>query len=106
MAQAIGVLETCGIPSALVSADVMGKAAAVRVIGIENTDAARISVVIQGDTGAVEMALAAAIAELGKTSGGVIGHHLLPCPAGAVDDVITHWHRYRSAHNDFEWLDD
>ena len=107
MAQAIGVLETCGIPSALVSADIMAKAAAVQVIGIENTASARMSVVIKGNTGAVETALAVAVAELAKTPGAtVLGHHFLPCPAGAVDNVRVYWQASDSPNDEFGWLDD
>ncbi|NER81999.1 MAG: BMC domain-containing protein [Leptolyngbya sp. SIO1D8] len=107
MAQAMGLIEICGIPAALVAADIMSKAAAVQVIGIENTDLARISVVIRGDTGAVQTALTTAVSELSRHSGvKVLGSHLLPCPANAMDADLPGWQTHLSLDNELEWIDD
>jgi len=108
MKQAIGVVETCGMPGALVTADVMGKAADVQVVGLENTNAGRISVIIRGSTGAVQSAIAAATQALrDHPRMFLLGHHILPCPDGAVDRVgMGGLNRSATASEDVEWLDD
>lgn len=106
MQQAIGVIETCGMPSALVIADTMGKTANVQILGFENTDAGRISVIIQGTTGAVKAAIAAATSNLAGQTSGLLGHHILPCPNGAIN-IAAILHRRSSVQSDsLEWLDD
>lgn len=108
MKQAIGVIETCGMPGALVTADVMGKAADVRVVGLENTNAGRISVIIRGPTGAVQSAIAAATQALRDHPGiSLLGHHILPCPDESVDMIgMGGRHRSIAASPEVEWLDD
>ena len=108
MQQAIGVVETCGMPGALVIADIMGKGANIRVVGLENTDSGRISVIIRGSTGAVQAAIAAAEAAQQEHPGVfLIGHHIVPCPDDAVES-LGHLRSNRSfvQENSVEWLDD
>ncbi|MBE7382941.1 MAG: BMC domain-containing protein [Leptolyngbya sp. SIO1E4] len=107
MAQAMGVIETCGVPAALVAADIMGKSASVQVVGIENTDLARISVMIRGSTGAVKTALMAAVSGLAQHPGAkVLGYHLLPCPTGDTDTIMTLRQIHRLSDDELDWLDD
>jgi len=107
MEQAMGVLELCGTPTAIVAADIMAKAAHVAVVGIENTDGGRISVVIQGRTGDVQAALSAAIADLSQQPGAtVMGHHCIPYPAGMAGSVFAQWRSSASAEDVLGWLDD
>lgn len=108
MQQAIGVIETCGMPGALVTADVMGKAANVQVVGLENTDAGRISVIIRGSTGAVQTAIAVATKALQTHPGmTLLGSHIVPCPDASVDNMGAHWpYRASSQQDSVEWLDD
>lgn len=108
MKQAIGVVETCGMPSALVTADVMGKAADVQVVGLENTHAGRISVIIRGPTGAVQSAIAAATQALRDRPGiALLGHHIVPCPDESVDIVgLGGLNRSATAAEEVTWLDD
>ncbi len=108
MGQAIGVIETSGMPAALVTADLLGKAANVRVIGLENTNAGRISVLIQGYTGDVQAAIAAVVKTLKRHPGIILlGHHVIPCPDGQVN--LRQWHlgdRQTALPDSVEWLDD
>jgi len=107
MKQAIGVVETCGMPSALVTADVMGKAADVRVVALENTNGGRISVIIRGPTGAVQTAIATATRAIQDHTGmSLLGHHILPCPDGAVDQIGMGGLRSPLPTDSVEWLDD
>ncbi|MEM9117524.1 MAG: BMC domain-containing protein [Cyanobacteria bacterium P01_F01_bin.56] len=108
MQQAIGVIETAGMPGALVTADVMGKAANVQVVGLENTDAGRISVIIRGSTGAVQAAIAAAMQVLQAHPGiTLLGSHIVPCPDTSVD--MMGWLQADQTlppQGSVEWLDD
>ena len=108
MGQAIGVIETSGMPAALVTADLLGKAANVRVIGLENTNAGRISVLVQGHTGDVQAAITAAVETLkGHPGMTLLGHHMIPCPDGQVD--MPAWllgGRQTTLQDSVEWLDD
>ncbi|RZM82479.1 BMC domain-containing protein [Leptolyngbya iicbica] len=108
MQQAIGVVETCGMPGALVIADIMGKSANIRVVGLENTDSGRISVIIRGSTGALQAAIAAAqAAQTAHPSVSLLGHHIVPCPDNSVEPMgQPRPSRRFSQSNSVEWLDD
>jgi carbon dioxide concentrating mechanism protein CcmK len=108
MQQAIGVIETCGMPGALVLADIMGKGANVQVVGLENADSGRISVIIRGSTGAVQAVIAAAQnSQKDNPSITLLGHHIVPCPDTSVNDMgRPKAIRTFSSENSVEWLDD
>ncbi|MGF1459504.1 MAG: BMC domain-containing protein [Leptolyngbyaceae cyanobacterium] len=108
MGQALGVIETCGMPSALITADGLSKAANVHVLGLENTNAGRISVVIRGQTGEVEIAIATVMQALkGKPGVVTLGYHVIPCPDDSVDllNLRRSYHPVIEASS-VEWLDD
>jgi microcompartment protein CcmL/EutN len=107
--QAIGVIETCGMPAAIVTADILGKGADVRVVGLENTDAGRISVIIRGRTGAVQAAISNAVKSLTHHPGAtVLGHHIIPCPDASSDftGLLSGQNRSSFSGDSVEWLDD
>ncbi|MDA0672104.1 MAG: BMC domain-containing protein [Cyanobacteria bacterium] len=107
MALAIGVIETQGIPGALAIADALGKAAAVTVVRVENTEQGRVSVIIRGSTGAVQAAISQTQAHLSHHPGvALMGSHILPCPDGNVDAILPVQHSPNPSHNDLSWLDD
>ncbi|MGD1858700.1 MAG: BMC domain-containing protein [Leptolyngbyaceae cyanobacterium] len=104
--RAIGVIETRGMPNALIIADIMGKAADVEILGFENIDAGRISIIIRGVTGAVQAAIAAATRQTIAASG-LLGHHIVPCPDEAVDIMtLIGRSRHPLQPDRVEWLDD
>lgn len=108
MKQAIGVIETYGMPTALVAADALAKAAAVQILGFENTQAGRISVLIQGDTGAVKTAISSVIHVLPDQPSTILAHHIIPCPdqATTIRTLIQERNRLGAQENEAEWLDD
>ena len=54
MSNALGMIETKGFVAALAAADAMVKAANVTIIGREQVGAGLVSVLVQGDVGAVK----------------------------------------------------
>ncbi len=85
--KALGLVETKGLVGAIEAADVMLKTAAVRLIGIENTIAALLTVKIVGDTGAVKAAVDAGAAAAEKI-GELISCHVIPRPHEDTESII------------------
>ena len=109
MVQSIGIIETCGTSAAIRAADIMAKSAAVEVVGIGNVGGGRQSVVILGDTGAVQAAISAALAELGNApTAQVLGSHIIARPEGAfsIESILHTWIRADSLDDDANWLYD
>jgi microcompartment protein CcmL/EutN len=106
--KAIGVIETCGMPAAIVAADLLEKGADVQVIGLENTDAGRISVLIRGETGAVKVAIQNALTILQTRSEmRILGYHVIPCPDRSTNLAsLLAAQRRQVSDNSVEWLDD
>lgn len=85
MMDAIGYLETAGLPSAIVAADKMLKTAAVGLLGIENTKGGGwVTVGIHGDVAAVSVAV-----ETGRRAVGAayVGATVLANPAPGVQTL-------------------
>ena len=76
---AIGMIETKGYVAALSAADAMVKAANVTIVGREEVGDGLVSVVIQGDVGAVKAATEAG-AESASQVGELISVHVIPRP--------------------------
>lgn len=85
--KALGLVETKGLVGAIEAADVMLKTAAVRLIGIENTIAALLTVKIVGDTGAVKAAVDAG-ASAAEKIGELISCHVIPRPHEDMESII------------------
>ena len=85
--KALGLVETKGLVGAIEAADVMLKTAAVRLIGIENTIAALLTVKIVGDTGAVKAAVDAG-ASAAEKIGELISCHVIPRPHEDTESII------------------
>jgi len=85
--KALGLVETKGLVGAIEVADVMLKTAAVRLIGIENTIAALLTVKIVGDTGAVKAAVDAG-ASAAEKIGELISCHVIPRPHEDTESII------------------
>ena len=85
MAQnAIGMIETKGFVAALAAADAMVKAANVTIVAREEVGDGLVSVVIQGDVGAVKAATEAG-AETASTVGELVSVHVIPRPHNELD---------------------
>ena len=90
MAQnAIGMIETKGYVAALAAADAMVKAANVTIVGREEVGDGLVSVVIQGDVGAVKAATEAG-AETASTVGEIVSVHVIPRPHADLAKHFVH----------------
>jgi ethanolamine utilization protein EutM len=76
---ALGMIETKGYVAALAAADAMVKAANVTIVSREEVGDGLVSVVIQGDVGAVKAATDAC-AETATAVGEVLSVHVIPRP--------------------------
>lgn len=79
MQNAIGFVETRGYVAAFAAADAMVKAANVTILGREQVGAGLVSVLVQGDVGAVKAATEAG-AEAATAVGEVVSVHVIPRP--------------------------
>ncbi len=77
--QAIGMIETKGYVAALAAADAMVKAANVTIIGREEVGDGLVSVIVNGDVGAVKAATEAG-AETASQVGELVSVHVIPRP--------------------------
>ena len=82
--QALGLVETRGLVAAIEAADAMTKAASVRLVGIETTMAALMTVQVVGETAAVQSAV-----DVGKVAaervGELVSAHVIPSPTSEVE---------------------
>ena len=90
MAQnAIGMIETKGYVAALAAADAMVKAANVTIVAREEVGDGLVSVVIQGDVGAVKAATESG-AETASAVGDRVSVHVIPRPHAELDKHFVH----------------
>jgi len=85
---ALGLIETVGLPTAIEAADAAMKAANVRLIGYEKTRGGGLVIVkIRGDVGAVRAAVEAAVISASKV-GKVHSYHVIPRPHEETEPLI------------------
>ena len=85
--QALGLVETRGLVAAIQAADAMVKAANVRLVTRQQPGGGLISIIVQGDVGAVKAAVdagAAAASQIGK----VVSAHVIPRPHDGMEDIL------------------
>ncbi|QBP42549.1 BMC domain-containing protein [Paenisporosarcina antarctica] len=87
MGQAIGMIETKGLIGSIEAADAMIKAANVTLIKQEFVDGGIVTVIIQGDVGAVQAAVDAG-REAAKRVGELLGAHVIPRPDESVRNMV------------------
>jgi len=87
MQQALGLIETKGLVAAIEAADVMVKAANVKLLGRQKVKGGLVSVMISGDVGAVKAAVDAASAACGKV-GELVSVHVIPRPSDDIESII------------------
>lgn len=83
---ALGLVEVSGIAASLEAADVMAKAAEVRVLASEYCGNA-VTVVLQGDAVHIRAALEAALAAPGL-EGKLITHAMIPVPHRSLELLL------------------
>lgn len=77
--QALGLIETNGLVALIEAADAMAKAAAVRLFTRENVDSGLVTIMCEGELGAVRAAVDAG-AEAARRIGKVATVHVIPRP--------------------------
>jgi len=77
--KALGLIETRGLVGCIEAGDAMVKAANVRMIGIERIGGGLVTVLVDGDVGAVKAAVEAGSAAAKKV-GEVLSVHVIPRP--------------------------
>ncbi|WP_315116364.1 ethanolamine utilization microcompartment protein EutM [uncultured Clostridium sp.] len=85
--EALGMIETKGLVSAIEAADAMVKAANVSLIGYEKVGAGLITVMVRGDVGAVKAATDAG-ATSAQRVGELIAVHVIPRPHTDVEKIL------------------
>lgn len=87
LTKALGMIETKGMISSIEAADAMVKAADVCLVKQEKINAALITILVEGDVGAVQAALEAgkrAIMRVGK----LVACHIIPHPNEGIKSMI------------------
>jgi len=87
MGKALGMIETRGLIGSIEAADAMIKAADVQLVNQEKIDGGLVTVLVEGDVGAVQAAV-----EAGKLAaqrvGQLISAHVIPRPDDEVDTIV------------------
>jgi carbon dioxide concentrating mechanism protein CcmK len=83
------MIETSGIPAAVAAGDAMCKAAQVTLVGYENTDLGRITVIIRGAVAEVILAITAGQEAIDRVNGGeTLSHHIIPRPHENLEHAL------------------
>lgn len=95
MKQALGLIETIGLVSAIEAADAAVKAANVTMLGFENTKGSgKITIKFVGNVGAVQAGVAAGVAAANRV-GEVYGSRVIPRPHDEIEALILNLDRGR-----------
>lgn len=98
MTFALGMIEVYGVPTAVEAGDAMCKAARVTLVGYENTDLGRITVLIRGEVGEVNVSVSRGLQAALQVHGGeVLSHHIIPRPHENLEYVLP-IHRSANIH--------
>jgi ethanolamine utilization protein EutM len=87
ISQALGWIETVGLAAAIQAADAMVKTANVKLATRQQPEGGLISIMVQGDVGAVKAAVdagAAAASKIGK----VVSAHVIPRPHDELPNLL------------------
>ena len=86
--KAKGFIETRGLVAAIEAADAMAKAANIVIVGRKIIGGGLVTVIIEGDVGAVKAAVDAG-AEAAKKVGELISVHVIARPDEALDNFFS-----------------
>ncbi len=84
---ALGMIETKGLVSAIEAADAMVKAANVKLVGREKVGSGLVTVIVRGDVGAVKAATDAGAAAADRV-GELVSVHVIPRPHEEVEVIL------------------
>ncbi|MGO5051653.1 BMC domain-containing protein [Lachnospiraceae bacterium LCP25S3_G4] len=84
---ALGMIETRGLIASVEAADAMLKAANVELIGTEKIGSGLVTIMVQGDVGAVKAAVESG-QEVASRLGELVAVHVIPRPHGHVSSML------------------
>jgi len=87
MENAIGLIETRGLVGSIEAADAMVKAANVKLIGKEQIGGGLVTVIVEGDVGAVKASVDAGAAAA-KRVGELLSVHVIPRPHLELEKIL------------------
>ena len=87
VSDALGMVETKGLVSAIEAADAMVKAANVNLVGYEKIGSGLVTGMVRGDVGAVKAAVEAG-AVAARAVGEVVSLHVIPRPHIDTERII------------------
>ena len=85
---ALGMIETRGLVPAIEAADAMTKAAEVRLVGREFVGGGYVTVLVRGETGAVNAAVRAGADACERVGDGLVAAHIIARPHGELEPVL------------------
>ncbi len=88
MSEALGLIEIKGYVGAVEAADAMTKSANVTLIGYEKVGAGLVTVMVRGDVGAVNAAVAAGAAAAKAVGEEILSTHVIPRPHSDVETLL------------------
>ena len=88
MGMALGIIETRGLAPAIEAADAMTKAAEVRLIGREFVGGGYVTVLVRGETGAVNEAVRAGADACERVGDGLVAAHIIARPHREVEPAL------------------
>ena len=86
---ALGMIETRGLVPAIEAADAMTKAAEVSLIAREFVGGGYVTVVVRGETGAVNAAVRAGADACERVGDGLVAAHIIARPHGEVEPALA-----------------
>ena len=85
---ALGMIETRGLVPAIEAADAMTKAAEVHLIGRAFVGGGYVTVLVRGETGAVNAAVRAGADACERVGDGLVAAHIIARPHNEVEGVL------------------
>lgn len=85
---ALGMIETRGLVPAIEAADAMTKAAEVRLVGRQFVGGGYVTVLVRGETGAVNAAVRAGADACERVGDGVVAAHIIARVHNEVESIL------------------
>ncbi|MGC8697893.1 MAG: BMC domain-containing protein [Halothiobacillus sp.] len=86
---ALGMIETRGLVPAIEAADAMTKAAEVRLIGRQFVGGGYVTVLVRGETGAVNAAVRAGADACERVGDGLVAAHIIARVHNEVEHILS-----------------
>jgi microcompartment protein CcmL/EutN len=86
---ALGMIETRGLVPAIEAADAMTKAAEVRLVGRQFVGGGYVTVLVRGETGAVNAAVRAGADACERVGDGLVSAHIIARVHGELETILS-----------------